>query len=255
MVVEVMRSLPIRSMGGRRTQARIDYLSSDGQAQQMKQESDGLNLSSSTPSTPPRTGDVTQPTPRQMAGDPTLTGRRVALRPIKPSDYEFLYSISTAPENLVRWRYRGATPSSEAFTRSLWQGVLTQFVITRAGEAEPLGLIVAYNADLRNQTVYAAVMLAPSLEKQGWVLDATALFLVFLFQTWPFRKIYYEMLEFNYARIASGEGRHFCIEGRLREHEFHDGRYWDFFTLAVYREGYLSLIAPVWDQISGLSKP
>ena len=190
------------------------------------------------------------PTPRAHDDPPVLDGRRVKLRPVTPDDYRFLYEISTSTDNLVRWRYRGSTPAPEAFAQSLWQGVQAQFVIVRAGTSEPLGLIISYNADLRNQTVFMAIIIAPGLEGQGWVLDATALFLVYLFRTWPIRKVYYEMLEFNFARISSGAGRHFTVEGCLIDHEYHDGRLWNFYTLAVYRQQYLDMIEPLWARIA-----
>jgi RimJ/RimL family protein N-acetyltransferase len=189
------------------------------------------------------------PEPRNHDASATLRGRRVHLRPVVPADYPALYRMATAPETIVRWRHRGVTPNPDTFGEALWQGVLSQFVIVRPSRSEPIGLIVAYNANLRHQTVAMALLVAPEYEKQGWIMDSTALFLVYLFETWPFRKVYYEMIEFNYARISSGAGRHFHIEGCLRDHEYHDSKYWHHYILAAYRDEYLEFVKAYYSRI------
>jgi RimJ/RimL family protein N-acetyltransferase len=189
------------------------------------------------------------PEPRRYDNTPPLRGRHVQLRTIQLEDYGFLYEIATGPETISRWRYRGATPSPEAFSQSLWHGVLAQFVIIRPDSDERVGLVSAYNADFRHRTAHLALILAPQYDRRGWVMEASTLFLAYLFETWDFRKIYYESLEFNYARFASGAGKHFHVEGCLRDHEYHDGRYWHLYMLAVYRDEWRKLAEPVMSRI------
>lgn len=189
------------------------------------------------------------PKPRRHDGLPPLRARHVQLRPLQLEDYAFLYEIATAPETLTRWRYRGSTPSPDAFVQSLWQGVLTQFLILRPDTGDRVGAISAYNADFRHQIAHMAMIVAPKYERQGWVMESSTLFLAYLFETWSFRKVYYESLEFNYARFASGAGKHFHVEGCLRDHEFHDGRYWHLYVLAVYRDEWQKLAEPVLARI------
>ncbi|EFC86323.1 hypothetical protein FrEUN1fDRAFT_0593 [Parafrankia sp. EUN1f] len=43
------------------------------------------------------------------------------------------------------------------------------------------------------------------------------------------------MVSYNYDQIASGAGRHFDVEGRLSDHSYYDGRYWDEYLLAIRR--------------------
>lgn len=55
------------------------------------------------------------------------------------------------------------------------------------------------------------------------------------FRTLGLRKVYIEALEFNLPQFSALS--HIATEeGRLREHEFHQGRYWDFVTYAVTAE-------------------
>ena len=67
------------------------------------------------------------------------------------------------------------------------------------------------------------------------MMEGCGLFIDFLFRTQPLRKIYLRAPEYNLQRFASViEVGAFRIEGRLNEHRFYDGRYWDEIILALY---------------------
>ena len=57
-----------------------------------------------------------------------------------------------------------------------------------------------------------------------------------LFAHWTFRKLYGETLEFNLANLGGVLGPLLTEEGRLRQHAFAGGRYWDLVHLALYRD-------------------
>lgn len=171
-----------------------------------------------------------------LAQQLTLHGKRVVLRPVEPADYSFVLHLSTNPRITYRWRTRGTTPSPPEFQVMLWRGVLCQFLIVRPENGEPLGLISAYNADFRNQTVYLAILMRDHQGGALWTFDAIALFLNYVFSNWNFRKIYAETSELSSWTFASGAGRYFEVEGTLREHEYYGGRYWDTYVLAFWRD-------------------
>nr|MDT0665497.1 hypothetical protein [Micromonospora sp. DSM 115978] len=52
---------------------------------------------------------------------------------------------------------------------------------------------------------------------------------------WNYRKIYMECPEYNYGQLASGAGRWFEVEGRLKDFNYYDGQYWDEYLLAISR--------------------
>src|SRR5262245_53768634 len=116
------------------------------------------------------------PEPRGANAVPALTGNHVRLRPVEQGDYAFLVELHTAPENLIRWRYRGVTPSPEQIIQGLWQGVLAQFLILRVETGEPVGLVVGYNPEFRHSYAYLATIVTPCYEMSGWILEANALF-------------------------------------------------------------------------------
>lgn len=140
-----------------------------------------------------------------------------------------------------RWRFRGATPSPSEFEQALWEGVLAQYIIESSQDSRLLGLVVAYGADTRNGHARIAIALEPNSWSKGWPLEGLILFVDFIFRHWNVRKLYAEVAGFNLERVASGLGRIFREEGCLRDHEWHDGRYWDVHLLAVWRDDWIDL--------------
>lgn len=165
-----------------------------------------------------------------------LEGTYARLRPVNQADYGYLYDLSLMPENSARWRYRGTSPSPEQFVSDLWNGTLSQFLIELREPRTPVGLTVAYNADLANGTLYLGVLIDPAFHKKSWPLEGVLLFVDYLFRNWPLRKVYAEAPEFSALAFASGSQHLFVEEGRLREHQFFQGRYWDYVYFAVTRE-------------------
>ena len=137
---------------------------------------------------------------------PTLTGRHVRLRAVFPSDYEYLYALANDDELAWRWRYRGASVSPELFQQHLWHNVISQFVVETVESSQRIGHVQAFDASERNGFCHFAVLLDPAVSRSGWSLEALLLFLDYLFAVWNFRKLYAEVLEFNYEQFASGAG-------------------------------------------------
>lgn len=166
--------------------------------------------------------------------EPTLRGRWVTLRPLRPGDMPFFYEVMSDPAVGFRWRFRGHTPSFEEFSLAMSQRVCAQFVIEDPGQ-QPIGLVVAYNADHRHGIVYFACMIRPDFVGRGWPLEGALLFLDYLFKLWTFRKVYAEALSFNFAWFSSWSGRVFESEGVLKDHEYYDSQYWDLHILSCTR--------------------
>ena len=170
------------------------------------------------------------------AGVAVLQGGCTRLRPLAQNDYAYLYELSLSAVNSARWRYRGATPSPEQFVSDLWNGVQAQFMIETPEPRKRAGLVVAYNADQANGTVHLGVLIDGAHHRRVWPLEGVLLFVDYLFQHWAFRKVYAETSGFNAAHFGSGAGRLFEEEGRLRDHQYFHGRYWDQVIYSVTRE-------------------
>jgi len=179
-----------------------------------------------------RNTDATEP----LLAGPPLVARHVELKPVTRSDYDFLFNLSASREPSTRWRYSGGFPNPEAFVQELWSSVLTQFVIVERAKGRPIGHLMAHRPDLRNSFAHVAVTIIPEYLGTGWALgESWVLFINYLFSLWNFRKLYAEVVGYNYDKLRSGAGTFYVEEGCLREHEYQFGRYWDVHILAFYR--------------------
>lgn len=184
------------------------------------------------------------------------TVARTALRPLQPSDIEGLYQSAMDPETGYRYRFRGKTVSIEEFRHSLYEGVLAQFVVVSVdGQPTPIGLVSAYNADLANGHAYIAMLRARPTRhvSRGAMMEGAARFVQYCFDTWPIRKIYMEVPEYNLTLIDTLMDARIAVEeGRLTDYLFHEGRFYDQVVASISR--------PTWQDrmsrwVSGLAAP
>lgn len=185
---------------------------------------------------------------------PLLSHGRTTLVPLTPDFYQFITRMLLEAPHLHLWRYRGRTPSPDEIVRDLWNGVLAQFVVVSADTGRPVGLVVAYNADLHSGTVYLAAIGGSDAKNGGIVLHGFGLFLGYLFGTFRLRKAYIEVAEYTLPQFGNQLGRFFHLEGRLREHEYLAGRYWDHLQWSITREQWSETIGPLYPVRSGNPK-
>jgi RimJ/RimL family protein N-acetyltransferase len=184
---------------------------------------------STAPARQPETG------PAVLTVPPSMRGRRVALTPVVPGDHDFLYALAVSEGTGFRWRFRGSTPSYEAFQSVLWQGLTAQFLI-RDPTGTPIGHAIIYNTDFNLGLTYVGVVVESSVHGSGLGVEAARLLVHYAFCTWALRICYMELPEYNYFQFASGEGRSFEVEGRLRGAEVYGGKYYDRLILAISRD-------------------
>jgi hypothetical protein len=174
---------------------------------------------------------------------PRLSARGIELTPLTPNLYEFAYRLAVSPETGFRWRYRGTTPPPETFPQSLWEGVLSQFAVVDDSR-RPLGIVAAYGAQPRDQYVYVSAVADPAAIGSGALIIAAGIFIEYLFAVGNFRKIYFDVPEFNLEQFGHKIGKYLHEEGRLVEHEWYGEKYWDLVTLACWRSEWFSAVTP-----------
>ncbi len=164
-----------------------------------------------------------------------LTGRHLILRDIRPNDYPVLHRIELDDPH---WRFRGSTPGPEAYARSLYEGVLvTCAVLLRAVPATaPIGIATAYGADLRNGHCYASIIVESRYCHTGLGLEAIAILIDHVFESFPMRKIYFETTDQHAVTWGSAVGSHLHQEARFRDHEYVAGVFRDRVVHALGRE-------------------
>jgi acyl carrier protein len=166
---------------------------------------------------------------------PPIRSRHVYLKPIDPSDYALLQMLETVGDPAPRWRHRGVTPSPDQWAQTLWSGVLVQFMVVGAQGNKPIGRVLIYQPNFQDRYAYFAAMRFETRDRSPLMVFGISVFLRYVFSYWPFDKLYMEVPEYNLDQFASGLGRFFQIEGRLRRHLRMGGRAWDQLILALYR--------------------
>jgi hypothetical protein len=97
-------------------------------------------------------------------------------------------------------------------------------------------LVLVYKPEFQDGHAQLAALRFDAADRTPDMMFGLALFVQYVFKCFDLRKLYMEVTEFNYSQFASGQGRLFDIEGRLRNHVFFAGRHWDQLILAIDRE-------------------
>lgn len=184
------------------------------------------------------------------------------LRPIVEQDVSALYLAALDPRSGHRWRYRGRTPSPDAFRRSLFgEGVLAQFaVVSLEDRSRAVGLVSAYSADIASGHCYVAFQRAdpgrsPS-PTRGLMIEGILIFIQYLFDHFNLFKIYLEIPEYNLDLVIGGATSILQLEGRLAKHYYYGERRWDQYIYALYKDAWdeiASLFRADWEDGTGVS--
>ncbi|HTU14572.1 MAG TPA: GNAT family protein [Solirubrobacterales bacterium] len=181
-----------------------------------------------------------EPGSRVFFAPPTSNGI-VWLRPIRPEDYTFLRSLEMSGEIGVRWRFRGSTPSPEQWIQSLWGNSLAQFIAMSASDNQAIAMVSLYDANFQDGIASVAVSKFSIEDRSMRTMSALLLFLNYSFTNWPLRKVYFDVPEFNLEQFGMALKSELKVEAQLKDHMFAAGRYWDRFTLSLFREH--------WDEV------
>lgn len=155
-----------------------------------------------------------------------LTGRFVSLRAPAPPDYPVLYDMTHSNENLLQFRAGATVTRPEAFADALWQGVLTQLVITSVDGTEVVGLASVYGADLRSGTAFFSLIVDRRARGRGWAGESLQIFLRYVFDHWPLRRLYAEVTDVTLAQFRQVVERElFTHEATLTDHVLSGGEY------------------------------
>jgi RimJ/RimL family protein N-acetyltransferase len=172
--------------------------------------------------------------------EPTFDGRhwrtrRVHLKRFEDGDVPFYLELCSSLDVGRRFRFGGAAVPPPAAMSAVWDGVLVHLVGMGNRTRQRLGVVSVTSADMRNGTAYLSAVSDPTVVGSGLMVEVAALGVDYAFATWPFRKLYAEVPEYNLRTFRSLTDRYFRVEGCLTDHVFMDGRYWDVHIVATDR--------------------
>jgi hypothetical protein len=159
------------------------------------------------------------------------------LVPLAPEHLSALRNLELGDDIAFRWRHGGAHVHPDAYSQSVWDGVLASFLVfDRQNATEPRGLVTAYQADTANgHCRVAATRFGVGTSSSFATIRGLFLLFDYLFKGWNFRKLYLEVPSFNLSQFTSAADHLFDEEARLVDYVFLDGEYWDLVFLALDR--------------------
>jgi len=158
-------------------------------------------------------------------------------------DRAALYRLIRGASPGFEWRGVGPGTSADALETFLKERVLAQFLLARADDSnEVVGLAQCLAPDFVHGAAQVAVLLRRDYHGRGWPLEGVALFMSYLFNAYPLRKLYLEVPDLNDQRFGRGLGRIFKYEGTLSEHEWHVGAFRDVHFYSMHRDSFLSIL-------------
>jgi RimJ/RimL family protein N-acetyltransferase len=161
--------------------------------------------------------------------------RRVHLKRFEDADVGPYVELCSSLDVGRQFRFGGAAIPPPATLSAVWDGTLVHLVGVGNRTRRRLGVASVTSADMRNGTAYLSVVSDPAVVGSGLMIEVAGLAVEYVFSTWPFRKLYAEVPEYNLRTFGSVTKRFFRREGLLTEHVFLDGRYWDVHVLATDR--------------------
>jgi RimJ/RimL family protein N-acetyltransferase len=174
--------------------------------------------------------------------NPYLIGSSIYLRPLEVSDAATVQPWYNDPETRrTLLRYRPMTQTAEEeFLRSGQNNetVLLLGVVTRS-EDRLIGGTGLHQIDTRHRHASFGIVIGDkSMWGRGYGTEVTRLMVEHAFGTLNFNRLWLHVVEFNVRGIRAYTKVGFREEGRLRQHMFVDGRYWDIITMGILRDDF-----------------
>lgn len=166
--------------------------------------------------------------------------RKLHLKPVRRSDLSFIYEMETSGHDNFLWtnnkRLFGENQFYDDFYRKEVTYFNSYFLIYIEVQDNPIGFVYSYGADSNDRYCYATMYLKDNYRQKGYGAIAGAIFLNYLFSYYDYRKIYFDVFQYNTSSyrflISSG-----CVqEGCLKQHKYFNGHYYDLLKLALYRD-------------------
>jgi RimJ/RimL family protein N-acetyltransferase len=171
--------------------------------------------------------------------NPFLAGEHIYLRPLEPGDAPTLtpwFNDAEVTRNLLRGGPMSQRAEEEWLAKVGQGDEAALGIVLRDGD-RLIGSTGLHKIDWRNR--HAAFGIAIGVVEEwgkGYGAEATRLMVQHAFATLNLNRVWLEVYEFNQRGIRAYEKVGFQIEGRLRQHTFRDGRYWDVLVMGVLRE-------------------
>jgi RimJ/RimL family protein N-acetyltransferase len=169
-----------------------------------------------------------------------IGGEQVSLRPLTEVDMPILYQWRNDPEYLFLWSVpRRLISYSEYVTnlnRSLQSTIDVWLMIVHTESNKPIGFVYSYDTNSWDGFTFLTMFLVSTSRGKQMGRDAGLMFVNYLMDYLPLRKIYADVFEFNSISKNFLAEYGFVQEGVFPSHRYYQGEYWSLYRMALYRE-------------------
>jgi RimJ/RimL family protein N-acetyltransferase len=178
----------------------------------------------------------------------SLTGNQVLLRPLTQQDFQALYEWRNDPEWLYLWSHPRRLVAYTEFVSNLEKSLRSEvdiwLLIISRETAQPIGFVYSYDTNAWDSFTFICMFLSPLARGNGAGKESGALFVRYLMDYFPLRKIYSDIFDFNLISQGFVRDYGFVQEGYFPSHRFYQGKYWGMYRLALYRDN--------WNEVGAL---
>lgn len=173
---------------------------------------------------------------------PTSSGSRgpttdyVHLREWRVDDLPALYAAAIRPTTGTAWRFQGATPSMEDFSRTFGRDTLATHIVARNQDDIAVGSVSCYSPSFDNGWAYIGFQRCRIEGMAELMFEGIFGFISWVFDTWPFRQLYAEVNGGLMSAMPSLGRDAGTVCGVLPAHTFKAGAYEDVHVVVFTRE-------------------
>lgn len=153
------------------------------------------------------------------------------------AELEAAYEIASDINVRDRWLLRGMQGGVSFAQFSQWlahQGAIHALVLDIRRPHAPGAHVVCYELDMQNRVASVGLASGSESRRSRLAFRGFVLFLDYCFSNFDLRKVYGEVIDYNYQSFRSGATKYFDVEGVLRSHEYRYGQHWNVNVLAMY---------------------
>ena len=182
-----------------------------------------------------------------------LEGQLVRLRPLEPADLEREYRWINDREvtRYLAARYPISMAQEERWLRELAPNDFAHGVVLaiETKDGAHIGNIDLHSGRPEDRKAGLGIMIGEKAYwGKGYGTDAIITLLRFAFHEMNLNRVWLHAFEFNERAIACYKKCGFREEGRLRQHYFGEGRFWDSVVMGILREEFEALHGAASDE-------
>jgi RimJ/RimL family protein N-acetyltransferase len=182
-----------------------------------------------------------------------LSGRYVAVEPLRPEHAADLFDSLCGPADVSLWTYRAEEPPGDLAAMRAWVdgwGARTDsltFALVPTDTARAAGVASFFRIDPEHGSIeVAAILYARSLQRTRAATEAIRLLAGYVFDSLGYRRFEWKLDSGNAPSAAAARRLGFRYEGRFRHHMVYKGRNRDTDWFAMTDDDWRSL-RPAYD--------